>query len=282
MKYSSQNGFAEYRKNEAKIMNIEQAWWQKTPIIISLTLILSAMDAMTLYTVFDTVMVESQFIGIMYTFGIALLLNFIPLILGKLLKDYFYKRNGTKLWSVIVLSVVFMVLFTIVFWLRFETRELNFSGFESSMTSTVNGTISDSQADINDTVSISLACLLGISPLITSIVNLYLGYMSTDPLKQEIAQRKDYALMLAERQGYLIACKKELESFSIENLEILEEGCKDSYLKKIKADEERLKILARLKLAEALKNAGEITTVTDTAINIVYGKGEHKDEKKNN
>ena len=223
MKYSSHNGFAEYRKNEAKIMNVEQAWWQKTPIIISLTLILSAMDAMTLYTVFDTVMVESQLIGIMYTFGIALLLNFIPLILGKLLKDYFYKRNGTKLWSVIALSVVFMVLFTIVFWLRFETRELNFSGIESSMTSTVNGTISDSQADINDTVSISLACLLGISPLITSIVNLYLGYMSTDPLKQEIAQRKDYALMLAERQGYLIACKKELAKNIIETLKPIRE-----------------------------------------------------------
>lgn len=282
MKYLANQGFTEYRKNEAKIMTIEQAWWQKTPVIISLTLILSAMDAMTLYTVFDAVMVESQFIGIMYTFGIALLLNFIPLIMGKLLKDYFYKRNGTKLWSVISLSVVFVVLFATVFWLRFETRELNFSGIESSMTSTVNSAMSDSQTDVNDAVSISLACLLGISPLITSIVNLYLGYMSTDPLKQEIAQRKDYALRLAERQGYLMACKKELESFSTENFVFLEEEHKESYFKKLKAEEERLKVLARLKLAEALKNAEEITTVTDTAINIVYGKGENQDEKKNN
>ena len=114
----------------------DQAFWTKDIVIVLLVLGLSLLDAVTLYTVFDRVMYQAQAISIILTLGCAISLNFIPLVVARFIHYYRYRINGVRLWMLIAMGCVFLVLFSATFYLRWQTRELSFSGAETTMVDT--------------------------------------------------------------------------------------------------------------------------------------------------
>lgn len=101
----------------------DQAFWTKDAVIILLVLGLSLLDAVTLYTVFDQVMYQSQAVSVILTLGCAVSLNFIPLVAARFIHYYRYRINGVRLWMIIAIGCVFLVLFSATFYLRWQTRD---------------------------------------------------------------------------------------------------------------------------------------------------------------
>ena len=75
----------------------DQAFWSKDVVIALLVLGLSLLDAVTLYTVFDRVMYQSQIVSVILTLGCAISLNFIPLVAARFIHYYRYRINGVRL-----------------------------------------------------------------------------------------------------------------------------------------------------------------------------------------
>lgn len=169
---------------------VNQAFWTKGAVIVLLVLGLSLLDAVTLYTVFDVVMFQSTVVSIALTLGVAVTLNFIPLVAARFIHYFRYRINGVRLWMLIGMGCVFIVLFAATFNLRWQVRQLSFSGAESTMVDTtgqVDG-IESTDSDSNEAVAITL--LLGILPACTSAINLALGYFNDDPVRRKLEKLK--------------------------------------------------------------------------------------------
>lgn len=197
------------QRAEIRLQHSEKSWWQNKYVIIFLVIFLSLLDAATLFTVIDTVMVENEFIGRLMTFGLALCLNFIPLVGGYLIRERYYERSRVPIWSLVVLLATFLLLWGATVYLRAETSALNFSGTESTMVNTV-GTQTPVNAQNNEGVSNALTLLLSVMPLVTSIVNLYLGFISDDPVQNRINYLRMRRLELESYRADLLAALNEL------------------------------------------------------------------------
>ena len=113
-------------KRIRKINRADQELWMRGVIIYPLIIGLSCMDGVTLYEVFFK-MTESAEKEALYllTVGIAVVLNFIPLVVGRYIHYHRYGMNGVKLWMIVGLVIVFLLLFFATFYLRWETRGMD-------------------------------------------------------------------------------------------------------------------------------------------------------------
>ena len=113
-------------KRIRKINRADQELWMRGFIIYPLIIGLSCMDGVTLYEVFFK-MTESAEKEALYllTVGIAVVLNFIPLVVGRYIHYHRYGMNGVKLWMIVGLIIVFFLLFFATFYLRWETRGMD-------------------------------------------------------------------------------------------------------------------------------------------------------------
>ena len=105
-------------KRIRKINRADQELWMRGVIIYPLIIGLSCMDGVTLYEVFFK-MTESAEKEALYllTVGIAVVLNFIPLVVGRYIHYHRYGMNGVKLWMIVGLVIVFLLLFFATFYL---------------------------------------------------------------------------------------------------------------------------------------------------------------------
>lgn len=252
-----------HEKYTGKINNAGQALWMKDFILITLVLGLSAVDAVNMYSVFVNLTFEIPQVTILMTLGCAITLNFIPLILARFIHYYRYKMNGVKLWMILSMVAVFLVLFSTTFYLRWETRGMGLAGVEATLIDTTGQVSGIESMDKNDNSIIALTIMLGILPFVTSAINLALGYLNDDPVRRRIDKLKVERQKFLNHYSILLAAEKELdrdwESRLIEldnqrlNLKIAMLDKVASYLKK----------MARIKLAEKLKDADSISYMTE-------------------
>lgn len=113
-------------KRIRKINRAEQELWMRGFVIYPLIIGLSCIDGVTLYEVFFK-MTESAEKEAVYllTVGVAIILNFIPLVVGRYIHYHRYGMNGVKLWMIVGLIIVFFLLFFTTFYLRWETRGMD-------------------------------------------------------------------------------------------------------------------------------------------------------------
>lgn len=241
----------------------DQTWWTKDAVLAFLVIGLSALDAVTLYTVIDTVMYNSQAVSIILTCGAALCLNFLPLIIGRYIHYIRYHINGAKEWMAIAMCVVFLVLFTASFYLRWETRELSFSGMESTMVDTTGQADGIESTDSNSREAVALTILLGILPGITSAINLALGYFSDDPVKRKLSVMKRDLERLYIHRDIMLAARSELDQdwngrlreLDKERLEVAETTVSDVA--------EQVRALARHERAKKLGDPDSVALLTE-------------------
>ena len=246
-----------------KANKADQTWWTKDAVLASLVIGLSALDAVTLYTVIDTVMYNSQMVSIILTCGAALCLNFLPLIIGRYIHFIRYHINGAKIWMAVAMCVAFLILFTASFYLRWETRDLSFSGMESTMVDTTGQADGIEATDSNSKEAVALTILLGILPGITSAINLALGYFSDDPVKRKLSVMKRELEKLYMQRDVMLAARSELNQDWCARLNELDMERLAAAETTVNEVAEQVQALARHELAKKLGDPDSVALLTE-------------------
>ena len=103
-------------ENEQKLQKTEFAWWSSPGFIIFLTIAMSTLDGLVLYDILDQAMTQSETLGVITSFGIALVLNMMPLLIAKFMHQAIYKiKKGATVLTVIT-TLSFFLLFAGTVW----------------------------------------------------------------------------------------------------------------------------------------------------------------------
>lgn len=239
--------------------NIAGNWWSKEPVLIVLIISFTLLDASTLYEIFQEVCCQSPFVSLILTFGAALALNFLPLLLVRLYKEH------SPVWMIIVILVIFCLLFSALFYLRWQTAADVFAAGSGGM-STMSTEVSASQNDSQPAVSL----LLGILPLITSVINATLSYFQ-DPTKNELKQLEVQRSKAKQHLDVVKAAICELDADWETRLKDYDKEQYSQAVNSIKATTAMIKTYARVELAKKLKTPEAISTLLENGKENIKG-----------
>lgn len=231
--------------------NIAGNWWSKEPVLIVLIVSFTLLDAATLYEIFQEVCVQSPLVSLILTFGAALALNFIPLVLIRLYKEH------APVWMILMIMLVFSLLFCALFHLRWQTAADVFATGSGGMTA-MNAEENTSQNDSQTAVSF----LLGILPLVTSVINAMLSYFQ-DTTKNELKQLEVQRSKAKQHLDVVKAAICELDADWETRLKDYDKEQYSQALNSIKASTEMIKTYARMELAKKIKTPEAISTLLE-------------------
>ena len=182
------------------------SWWSGNKFIIALTLILSGMDGLVLYSVFDRAITQSWYMGIVMAFGISVVLNLIPIFVSKFVHRAIYKSHNYSKTLAVTAIIAFLILYGGTVYLRFAYQDMYGDVENVSLTNTL--TSDDGESITNDdgkeSRSRAIVILLAIEPLATSICGFVLSFLSDDELMRGIETLEEQIADLK----YEIAWKK--------------------------------------------------------------------------
>ncbi len=118
---------------------------------------------------------QSENLGKIICFGIALILNMLPLLIAKFVHQAMYKiKRGAAVWALLS-TIAFFTLFAATVFLRFPTRismatEVPLPLKNEAEVETMEEADTDTDAG-SDTKGLAVVLLLSVEPLVTSIVN---------------------------------------------------------------------------------------------------------------
>ena len=240
-------------------------WWQHQVVIICFVTALAALDAAVLFTLIDNVMIETAWLSKFVVGGVALALNFIPLIIGFLVRETYYQKSRVHLAAIMGLVVTLLALFSATFQLRWTTRALSFSGTGNTLVDTTAQNLTGAPSIPADgAIAAALTILLGILPLITAVISAYLGFLCNDPILRKINRLRLELLELQEMLSDCLAARFEMEGERIAPLLTLEEERFNTARQDLAARCNYWKQFARFKLAEHLAEPSKITTAMET------------------
>ena len=120
IKIMQDEGYARPIESENKLQKTEFTWWSSPIFIIFLTVSMSVLDAMVLYDIMDLATTQSENLGKIICFGIALILNMLPLLIAKFVHQAMYKiKRGAAVWALLS-TIAFFTLFAATVFLRFS------------------------------------------------------------------------------------------------------------------------------------------------------------------
>lgn len=251
-------------EGERKLQKTEFSWWSSPAFIIFLTISMSVLDALVLYDILDQAMTQSEYMGKIVSFGIALVLNMIPLLIAKFAHQAIYKIKRGALALAIAASVSFVLLFAGTVVLRFAYQDQYGTSAENHIVNQVQTSDTANTAETKDYKGLAVVILLSIEPLVTSLVNGCLAYISDDELRERIN-------LLRRRKIELVECESDLKAYlsTAETAEArrnqlltLDEERKQAAAEEIRARCDVLKSRARVYLAEYLHDPVGASYVT--------------------
>lgn len=246
-----------------QIDNAGDARWMRSVCAVILFLILTSMDAATLYSVFALVLSESPILTAILTCGCSVSLNLIPVLIARGLHLLRYGMNGVKAVHLWALTATFVLLFSATFAVRWTTRDLMFAEDESMIS--INTTAADQEAgSTSDTPqAVSTTILLGVSPLITSVINLAVGYLTDDPVRLRYKKLRQINAKLHSEITQAKAAQKELQDRDVAALQQFDDNLLALSKASCSAVTDRTKGLARFLLARKLGDPESISRLSD-------------------
>jgi hypothetical protein len=251
-------------ENEKKLQKTEFAWWSNPVFIIFLTVSMSVLDALVLYDILDQAMTQAEYMGKIVSFGIALILNMMPLLVAKFVHQAMYRiKRGAAVWAVVI-TVSFFLLFASTVWLRFAYQDQYGETSVGHLTNELQAEETAEDDTNEDPKGFAVVLLLSIEPLVTSLVNFGLAYISDDELRKRIHHLRIRKLELSECEGDLKAylATAEPADFRCRQLLDLDRERKNAAADEIHARCDILRALARTYLAEYLKDPKGASYVT--------------------
>lgn len=193
-------------ENEKKLQKTEFAWWSTPAFIIFLTVSMSVLDALVLYDIMDQAMTQSETMGKIVSFGIALILNMMPLLIAKFTHQAMYRlKRGAAVWAVTV-TIAFFLLFSSTVWIRFAYQDQYGETESGHLTNELQVEESVDTNTESNPKGFAVVLLLSIEPLVTSLVNFGLAYISDDELRERINH-------LRVRKLELLECESDLKAY---------------------------------------------------------------------
>ena len=176
-----------YPKTRLQLLKVDQKpaeWWERPWVIILMIFLLSAADYTNLYAIFSDVLSQAPIFLMIFTGVMCLILNFLPIIFARLLRLRHDRMADVPEVFLILISIVFLFLIGVIFWVRFATRNLEFYTENLMQSIGGSGTISQ-QADASP-AAMPMVFILSFLPICTSIINFCLAWIGADPLQQKI------------------------------------------------------------------------------------------------
>ena len=252
-------------RNEINLENSDFAWWSTPAFIVFLTISMSVLDALVLFDILDQAMTQSEYMGKVVSFGVALVLNMIPILAAKFAHQAIYGIKKHALIWVVLLITVFMLLFSATVLLRFSYQDKYGTSSEMHIMNEMVETEDAYQQTKGDMKGLAVVILLSLEPLVTSVVNFFLAFVSDDELRKRINHQKKRVLELnAEERDprAFLAAAEDPEEWKTRNIEQDFER-KEACAKDINDRGDILKALARSILAEMLGDADSVSYVSE-------------------
>ena len=249
-----------------EFLESKYSWWSRNKFIIMLTLVMSVMDGLVLYSVFDKAMMQSWYMGIVMAFGISVVLNLIPIFVSKFVHRAIYKTHKHAKLLAGTAIAAFLILYGATVYLRFAYQDMYGDVEETSITNTLT---SDDTQDVEEdngkeARSRAIVVLLAIEPLATSICGFVLSFLSDDELEREIeileVQIADLEYEIAWKKAGIAAMAERNERLEMELT--LEEEMYESEKKRLIAWGEVFKARSRQLLAMSLRDPEAISALS--------------------
>lgn len=249
-----------------EFLESKYSWWSRNRFIIMLTLVMSVMDGLVLYSVFDKAMMQSWYMGIVMAFGISVVLNLIPIFVSKFVHRAIYKTHKHAKLLAGTAIAAFLILYGATVYLRFAYQDMYGDVEETSITNTLT---SDDTQDIEEdngkeARSRAIVVLLAIEPLATSICGFVLSFLSDDELEREIeileVQIADLEYEIAWKKAGIASMKDKDTRLNLELA--LDEEILTGEKNTVIAKGEALKARAREILAMALRDPESISKLS--------------------
>ena len=252
-------------RNEITLDNSDFAWWSTPAFIIFLTISMSVLDALVLFDILDQAMTQSEYMGKVVSFGVALVLNMIPILVAKFAHQAIYGIKKHAVVWVVLLITVFMLLFSATVFLRFSYQDKYGTSSEMHIMNEMIEDEADYQQTEGDVKGLAVVILLSLEPLVTSVVNYFLAFVSDDELRKRINHQKKRVLELNAEERDLrafLAAAEDPEKWKTRSIEQDYER-KEACAKDINDRGDILKAVARNILAEVLGDAESVSYVSD-------------------
>lgn len=256
-------------REREKFQNAGMPWWTNGKANIILVPIFSAMDGMVLYSIFDECFTQSVIISIVMAFGIAAVLNILPLIIARYVHAAFDKTERNAVLMMWIFIAGFVLIYAGTVYLRFAYSDMY--GQDNQMTALEN-TVSDESIDVTIDRSVSrnskgdaVVLLLSISPLITSLLGFAIAYVCDDEIAKKINRLELQKREIDEKVAFTEAAIVQIENIlngGLDRFLDLDEKAMVAAIEETITRCNILKALARLYLSEYLANPSATSKIS--------------------
>ena len=256
-----------------KFHNTGIPWWSNEHSILLFVPIFSAMVVTVLYSIMEECFLQSALMSIVMAFGVAVVLNILPLVIAKFLHGAIYKttKHGLTMFAVFVAG--FLLVYGGTVYLRFAYSDM-YEQENQSMTleNTVseekveNGTENVQEISEKRRKSMAVVTLLSISPLITSLLGFAIAYVSDDEIRRKVECLELEKIEIDEKISEIDAAIAQMEHYMEEGIErelTFDEQAMNAAEDEIIARGNVMKAQARFILAEFLSNPQATTKLSE-------------------
>lgn len=260
-------------QSEYTLQKTDRAWWASPPVIVTLTVSLSLLDALVLYDVMDAAITQAAWLGMLVAMGIALVLNALPVILATLLHQAIYKLKRYAGAMAALLLAAFVLLFssTVLLRLAFSERyEPGNSGHTlvNTMEDTGEELVDPETQAKNEAQANAVVLVLSVEPLVSSVANFILAFLSDDEVRARINRLHVRRLELLEAISDLQAARSNLEG-DCQNLLALDEERYQAAQQVLDDRCQMLRTQARSLLAQYLADPSSISRLASQSVALV-------------
>lgn len=222
---------------------------------------------------YGRVFLQSALMSIVMAFGVAVVLNILPLVIAKFLHGAIYKttKHGLTMFAVFVAG--FLLVYGGTVYLRFAYSDM-YEQENQSMTleNTVseekveNGTENVQEISEKRRKSMAVVTLLSISPLITSLLGFAIAYVSDDEIRRKVECLELEKIEIDEKISEIDAAIAQMEHYMEEGIErelTFDEQAMNAAEDEIIARGNVMKAQARFILAEFLSNPQATTKLSE-------------------
>ena len=202
-------------------------WFMCIGVNILCCLSFAALDYSTLFSLFDNNMVAAAWAISVFTFGICVAENFLPMISARFLHQIItLKRKDCS--RILLLIISLLLAITLLAFLgnaRWQTRNSEIDNDNATLTietsAAPDGTPTEAASPDDsqeERAQNGIAMLLAVIPWCTSAISFFLAYLTDDPLRRRHDQLEIARLKLQEHLSLLIATHAELKGQNIDEM----------------------------------------------------------------
>ena len=243
------------KEGRKEIQNSDVSFWSHSLVIIVATVGFALLDAIVLYNLFDKVLDQSSYLGILMSFGIAILLNAIALPTSRYIHQAIYGLKRAKVLAILCIGA-FMLLYLGTCGLRIANADMyeqsvTMPSLQNDLSSTEESVELDGKMKFKANVTAAFMC---IEPLCTTAFIFLLSFFNDDELRKRIEKEEIRKIEMEEAIADLKASISSMEANEVMLLE--EDECaRESAVQELRARANKLKSISRKLLAEHLQSA---------------------------